>query len=226
MTRFGIEDSDAIKKLQELLSLDQDGQYGPKTLASVKEFQSINGLTPDGIVGPATWNILGVSDMPTLSPPANTPVVAANTGHKIQTSTITWSTAEATRQLQNMLGVSADGQFGPQTTAAVKNFQQKNGISPDGVVGPQTWFALFSTSGITGPINPPTLKATSGVSPAPAPSPTTPVQPMNLGQPNPLSVKPTLMSMGNWPIWGGVLIIGAALYEYMNKRDSGRLRRG
>jgi peptidoglycan hydrolase-like protein with peptidoglycan-binding domain len=224
MTRFGIDNSDAIKKLQELLSLDQDGQFGPKTLASVKEFQSINGLTPDGIVGPATWNILGVSGMPTLSPPANTPVVASNTGHKIQSSTVNWTPAEATRQLQNMLGVPADGQFGPQTTAAVKTFQQKKGITPDGIVGPATWFELFSSSGVTGPTNPPTLKDISGTSPTP--TPTTPVQPMNLGQPNPLSVTPTLMSMGNWPIWGGVLIIGAALYEYMNKRDSGRLRRG
>jgi hypothetical protein len=38
--------------------------------------------------------------------------------------------------------LAADGNFGPQTTAAVKNFQQKSGLAVDGIVGPNTWKAL------------------------------------------------------------------------------------
>lgn len=45
-------------------------------------------------------------------------------------------------ELQKMLGVSADGVFGPGTEAAVKAFQRAQGLDADGVVGPATWLAL------------------------------------------------------------------------------------
>lgn len=44
--------------------------------------------------------------------------------------------------LQETLGISADGIFGPQTERAVRVFQQAHGLLVDGVVGPQTWGAL------------------------------------------------------------------------------------
>lgn len=40
--------------------------------------------------------------------------------------------------LQNMLGVSADGVYGPQTAKAVKAYQRNHGLTPDGIAGPQT----------------------------------------------------------------------------------------
>lgn len=46
------------------------------------------------------------------------------------------------RVLQRLLGVTADGAFGPKTEAAVKAFQQKHGLAVDGLVGPKTWAAL------------------------------------------------------------------------------------
>lgn len=42
------------------------------------------------------------------------------------------------RQLQTLLGISADGDFGPQTKAAVIAFQKANGLTPDGIVGRAT----------------------------------------------------------------------------------------
>lgn len=40
---------------------------------------------------------------------------------------------------QKFLGVTADGQFGPQTEQAVKNFQSLFGLEIDGIIGKQTW---------------------------------------------------------------------------------------
>ena len=41
--------------------------------------------------------------------------------------------------LQSLLGIGADGIFGPITEKAVIEFQKESGIHADGVVGPQTW---------------------------------------------------------------------------------------
>jgi Transglycosylase-like domain/Putative peptidoglycan binding domain len=49
---------------------------------------------------------------------------------------------KAVRQIQEALGLTADGVFGPQTHRAVKRFQSEKGLVVDGVVGPQTRAAL------------------------------------------------------------------------------------
>jgi len=66
---------------------------------------------------------------------------------------------DAVRALQQKLGVSADGVYGPRTRAAVKRFQRAHGLAADGVAGPQTLAALGlgpqpqapSASAATGP---------------------------------------------------------------------------
>lgn len=47
------------------------------------------------------------------------------------------------KQVQNLLGIDADGIFGKKTEAAVKAFQAANGLTPDGIVGRKTWAALL-----------------------------------------------------------------------------------
>ena len=49
---------------------------------------------------------------------------------------------DTVRALQQKLGVSADGVYGPKTRAAVKRFQRAHGLTADGVAGPQTLAAL------------------------------------------------------------------------------------
>ena len=49
---------------------------------------------------------------------------------------------DTVRALQQELGVSADGVYGPKTRAAVKRFQRAHGLAADGVAGPQTLAAL------------------------------------------------------------------------------------
>ncbi|QBF48082.1 cell wall lytic activity [Janibacter limosus] len=50
------------------------------------------------------------------------------------------------KQVQRVVGVSADGIFGSGTAAAVKRWQRSHGLTADGVVGPRTGSAM----GITG----------------------------------------------------------------------------
>lgn len=54
---------EAVRTLQERLSLSVDGVFGPKTEAAVRAFQSAHGLTADGVVGARTWAALGVSEV-------------------------------------------------------------------------------------------------------------------------------------------------------------------
>lgn len=52
------------------------------------------------------------------------------------------ASGDLVKQIQDKVGVDADGAFGPLTEAAVRRFQRANGIVPDGIVGPLTWAAL------------------------------------------------------------------------------------
>jgi len=52
------------------------------------------------------------------------------------------STGADVREVQRILGIPVDGDFGPVTESAVKSFQRATGLSADGVVGPDTWAQL------------------------------------------------------------------------------------
>jgi len=54
------------------------------------------------------------------------------------------STGSQVIELQKMLGITADGKFGPQTEAAVKAYQQNNNLTVDGIVGPKTTNSLYT----------------------------------------------------------------------------------
>ncbi|HTD58836.1 MAG TPA: peptidoglycan-binding protein [Solirubrobacteraceae bacterium] len=61
--------SDAVRRLQEALHLEADGNFGPETEAAVKRMQARHGLNVDGVVGPETWSALGIGESTTLHPP-------------------------------------------------------------------------------------------------------------------------------------------------------------
>ena len=52
------------------------------------------------------------------------------------------SKGDDVKKLQEKLGLTADGAFGPGTEASVKDWQRRNGLIPDGVVGPATLRAM------------------------------------------------------------------------------------
>lgn len=53
-----------VEKLQKLLKITIDSNFGPKTEEAVKKFQKEHKLDADGIVGPKTWAALGVTTEP------------------------------------------------------------------------------------------------------------------------------------------------------------------
>lgn len=54
------------------------------------------------------------------------------------------SRGELVAKMQHVIGVAADGVFGPATEAAVKTWQAHNGLTPDGIVGPATQAKMFA----------------------------------------------------------------------------------
>jgi putative chitinase len=54
------------------------------------------------------------------------------------------SKGEDVKKLQEKLGLSADGSFGPGTEKAVKDWQAANGLTADGLVGDGTWSKMFA----------------------------------------------------------------------------------
>jgi peptidoglycan hydrolase-like protein with peptidoglycan-binding domain len=59
---------EAVRRLQEALHIQADGEFGPQTEAAVKSLQAHDGLAVDGVVGPETWHALGLSEHDTLHP--------------------------------------------------------------------------------------------------------------------------------------------------------------
>ena len=53
------------------------------------------------------------------------------------------SKGEDVKVLQKYLGITADGDFGPNTDKKVKEWQKSKGLTPDGVIGPKSWAIIL-----------------------------------------------------------------------------------
>ncbi len=106
-----------VKVMQEKLGVAADGIFGPGTEAALKEYQKKHGLHVDGVAGPDTFAQMGLFELVLLRP---------------------GTSGEAVKKLQQALGVTADGHFGPGTQKALRDFQTKNGLDADGLAGPAT----------------------------------------------------------------------------------------
>jgi peptidoglycan hydrolase-like protein with peptidoglycan-binding domain len=96
-----------VSRLQAALHLEADGDFGPETEAAVRRLQARHGLAVDGVVGPSTWAVLGVSDAPTLKPPASALVGDESTAsHTIDVSD-TSDTSDASSSTGESAGVIA-----------------------------------------------------------------------------------------------------------------------
>ena len=74
-------------------------------------------------------------------------MVAGGGSNNLKTKTMVLkkgSTGPEVEELQKILGIKVDGDFGPATKLAVMKYQAQNGLTADGIVGPQTWSKMKS----------------------------------------------------------------------------------
>jgi len=134
---------DAVKEIQQALGIQADGFFGGKTEQAVKEFQTTHSLDADGIVGPRTRAKLfeKATEKP-VSEPEKKPVAEEKKESTEQPWWARGAWGDAVKEIQQALGVQADGFFGPRTEQAVKEFQTLHNLIVDGIVGPRTRAAL------------------------------------------------------------------------------------
>lgn len=122
-----------VKRYQRILGINADGDFGSQTDAAVRKFQKRHGLTADGIIGAKTKEKLLFLEkyvgckFPGRLLKVKSPILSG----------------EDVRIVQYILGVTADGKYGPKTAAAVKLYQSDYGIKNDGIVGQATWSKMF-----------------------------------------------------------------------------------
>jgi peptidoglycan hydrolase-like protein with peptidoglycan-binding domain len=129
-----------VVELQRTLGVPADGDFGPRTERALKRWQRRHGLTADGIAGPQTREALGLGSGRLLKRKR----AARHRAHRRHHSAhrAERSGGGGVRGLQQAIGVSADGVFGPDTELALKRWQEAHGLAADGVAGPQTRQAL------------------------------------------------------------------------------------
>ncbi len=119
----------AVKVLQSALGIDADGSFGPATAKALLEFTTDNPLlTANEETTALLWHVLEQADYPTL-PYRATTVADGDQGPAVTTA-------------QDLIGVEADGVFGPNTEKAVRAAQAEAGIDVTGLVDGPTWAAL------------------------------------------------------------------------------------
>jgi peptidoglycan hydrolase-like protein with peptidoglycan-binding domain len=133
-----MDDSVLIEAKQRRInfnSLNGDVEDVPATVTPQEKAEWLNrpivnttGMTPEQAVK-AAW-----------TPKSGAPSAATATMTTIKRPVLRQgSTGSDVADWQHIIGVTADGKFGPGTKAATQAWQKAHGLSADGVVGPATW---------------------------------------------------------------------------------------
>ena len=116
-----------VRQIQHLLGLHPNGVYGASTAAAVARFQHARGIWVSGRVNHRTLVLL------------RHPGARRRDHHAWRFHPLGIGAAGSTvRSYQRMLGITADGAFGPQTQAAVRSFQRSHRLPVTGTVTRRT----------------------------------------------------------------------------------------
>jgi len=144
----------AAKFLQAAVGGTVDGVIGPSTLAAVdarNPTATINGLCDQRLAflqGLSTFADFGRGWSRRVSDVRQQALLMAGAASPPALPSVDFDIVRLDSQgpwvvkLQQALGITADGDFGPHTEAALKAFQQAHGLEADGIAGRQTYRAL------------------------------------------------------------------------------------
>lgn len=126
---------------------------------------------------------------------------------------------DAVKEWQKILGVTVDGNFGPQTAAKTKEWQKARGLKPDGIVGAASWTAalggkpMSQEAALVTPVAPdnvkpsavpvgtviakPAIQTPHTSKPKPAP---VPAKPTGSSAPRPQTARPPVASAPKQPV--------------------------
>lgn len=150
------DQGDDVRALQERLEElgfhpgPIDGIFGPQTYDAVVRFQRSARIGVDGIVGPETRAALRDAERPNQTIEHASPTDEPNEREEMYTSESRrllryirpMMRGSDVQEVQQKVGASVDGIFGPETDRMVRRFQSTHQLTVDGIVGPQTWRAL------------------------------------------------------------------------------------
>ena len=133
---------ESVKELQRLLKLPVDGSFGPATDKAVRKFQEEKSLKVDGHVTANVWKALLGEKYEKTGEKAKPKPEPKPDPDAIPSSVRLGSSGAAVKELQRILKVTVDGEFGPDTEKAVRAFQKENSLTVDGNVTSNVWKAL------------------------------------------------------------------------------------
>jgi peptidoglycan hydrolase-like protein with peptidoglycan-binding domain len=150
------DQGDDIRALQERLEElgfhpgPIDGIFGRQTADAVMRFQRTASITVDGIVGPQTRVALrdfeSTNEPPEHASPTDEPdereEMYRSETRRMLRFIQPMMRGRDVQEVQQKVGATVDGIFGPETEERVRQFQRSERITVDGIVGPQTWRAL------------------------------------------------------------------------------------
>ncbi|EYT59754.1 hypothetical protein D514_0111620 [Microbacterium sp. UCD-TDU] len=172
----------SIAALQRALGVRVDSQMGPITVSAL---QAALGVTVDGSAGPATvralQTMLGVAVDGRWGPDTTRALQAWLNAGKAITKPAQPSgpkigrnaTSRPTADIQRLVGVNPDGDYGADTTVKVIAWQAANGLDADGVWGPASDAKGFPSTPLPEAPKPATRTATYPASKAGYTSPLT-----------------------------------------------------
>ena len=156
------DEGKAVEVLQEAVGAEPDGSFGPKTAEALSEWEQTVPVLEEqaarrgdgpATVTPLTWLLLERATHPTL-PVRDVPLelgsldqAADPDGELAKQATMEGRSDSpysggAVTLLQELLGIEADGSFGPKTEEAVKELQEASDLEPTGEVDGPTWAAV------------------------------------------------------------------------------------